>query len=336
MTDFPAMERREFLGLLATSGAVCLGLDGRLLPAGETSNERPILSFGVLADAQYCDGDPQSGRYYRESLGKLDQCVKQMNTLKPDFTIQLGDIIQNGFASYDVILPVFDALAMPRYHVLGNHDADVEPGNKGKILQRLGLDKLGDKKGYYDFGHAGWRFVVLNGNDICLLAYAPGSPQWKAARRLLDDLRKKRAANAQDWNGALGDEQQEWLSRTLAGASRARERIIVFCHFPVYPPGIHTLWNDSEILEILDAHSGIVAYLNGHNHAGGYGTRNGIHYLTFKGMVETTQTAYALVQVYPDRLRVTGFGRETRREITCPRSGGVNSLEGLAASVTPL
>lgn len=313
------MERLEFLRLLAAGGAVWLGFDGSVSPAGEISDEKPILSFGVVADAQYCDDDPQIGRYYRESLAKLIECVTRLNALQPDFTIQLGDIIQAGFASYDEILPVFDALTMPRYHVLGNHDAVVEPANKDKILRRLGLDKLGDGKGYYDFGRAGWRFIVLNGNDISLIAHAPGTAPWKEARRLLDELRKKRAANAQDWNGALGDEQKKWLGRTLSRASLARERVIVFCHFPVYPPGTHTLWNDSAVLEILDAHPGIVAYLCGHNHAGGYGARRGIHHLTFKGMVETTQTAYALVEVRSNGLRVTGFGRETSRDLALPR-----------------
>jgi 3',5'-cyclic AMP phosphodiesterase CpdA len=202
---------------------------------------------------------------------------------------------------------------MPVHNVLGNHDAAVEPENQSEVLRRLGLDKLGDKKGYYDFARAGWRFVVLNGNDVSVLAHAPGSAQWKAANTLLDDLRKKRARNAQDWNGALGSEQLKWLDRTLAKAERTGERVLVFCHYPVYPPSSHTLWNDSEVLAILESHKGVVAYLCGHKHDGDYALINGAHYLTFAGMVETNETAYALVEVYSDRLCVTGFGREPRR-----------------------
>ena len=59
----------------------------------------------------------------------------------------------------------------------------------------------------------------------------------------------------------------------------------------------------------------VAAYLNGHNHAGNYGERDGIHYLTLKGMVDTEKTAYAVIEVYPDRLAVKGFGRETDREM---------------------
>ena len=39
------------------------------------------------------------------------------------------------------------------------------------------------------------------------------------------------------------------------------------------------------------------------------------HYLTLKGMVDTKKTSYAVIEVYPDRLVVKGFGRETNRDL---------------------
>jgi 3',5'-cyclic AMP phosphodiesterase CpdA len=126
-------------------------------------------------------------------------------------------------------------------------------------------------------------------------------------------LKKKGAQNAQTWNGGVGKVQIQWLNRTLARASAAREPTIVFCHYPVYPPTAHTLWNDAEVIHVLEAQPSVIAFLCGHNHEGNYARKNGIHYLTFRGMVETRETAYALVEAYPNRLRVTGFGRETDR-----------------------
>jgi len=312
-TKRKTVDRRRFLGLLAAGGAACFGLDGKLFAAEDVPGEERTFSFGVIADVQYGEGDPQLSRYYRESLGKLEECVKRLNALKPDFIIQMGDLIQGNLATYDVVLPILEKLAMPCYHILGNHDGDVEPENRNKVVPQLGLDKLGDKKGYYDFGRAGWRFVVLNGNDISVLAHAPGTAPWLAAASLLRDLREKGARNAQDWNGALGKEQMKWLGRTLAKASRAGEKTIVLCHYPVYPAGSHTLWNDREVIRILESHRGVVAYFNGHQHEGDYALKKGIHYLTFRGMVETKQTAYALVEVYSNCLRVIGFGRESNR-----------------------
>ena len=48
--------------------------------------------------------------------------------------------------------------------------------------------------------------------------------------------------------------------------------------------------------------------------SGNYAIKEGIHYLTIQGMVETADTtAYAVVAVYEDRLKVLGVGREQDR-----------------------
>jgi len=310
------LRRREFLKIMTTGAAIGLGLDRTPTPAADTTEEKPIFSFGLIADTQYSDAAPSMNRYYRESLSKLEACVKHLNSLRPDFVVQLGDLINGGFADFDPMLPLFDKFSVPLYHVVGNHDVAVEPENKDKVLARLGLDKVGAKKGYYDLGRNGWRLVVLNGTDISIQAHLPGTEQYEAAERLLEDLRAKGARNGQFWNGAIGAEQLAWLKRTLAAAAAAGERTVVFCHFPVYPAGMHTLWNDTHVLEVLEAAKGVVAYIAGHDHAGGCAAGKGIQHLTVAGMVETRETAYALVKAYPDRLSVTGFGREPSRVLS--------------------
>jgi hypothetical protein len=57
----------------------------------------------------------------------------------------------------------------------------------------------------------------------------------------------------------------------------------------------------------------VKAYINGHNHKGKYGQKNGIHYLTLKGMVETESNAYSIIGIFQDRIKVIGYGRETDR-----------------------
>lgn len=281
--------------------------------AARAPRATPVLSFGVIADIQYRDADPQGTRFYRNSLGKLRAAVEHLNTLNPRFTIQLGDLIDGVFSSYDAVLPIYDALAMPHFHVLGNHDFSVEPAEKGLVLPRLGLDALGSHRGYFDFAYNGWRLVVLNGNDVSLTAYPPGSTPRLVAERYLAGLKQKGVRSAQDWNGGVGPAQREWLARTLAKASRANERVLVFCHFPLLPATMSGLWNDQEVLAILAAHANVAAYFAGHAHEGGYVRDGRIHFVTFQGMVEGQQPAYALVEVLPDALRVTGFGRETSR-----------------------
>jgi 3',5'-cyclic AMP phosphodiesterase CpdA len=275
----------------------------------------PVLSFGVIADVQYRDADPQGTRFYRDSRAKLEQAVESLNAATPAFVVQLGDLIDGAFLSYDIVVPIYDRLKSPHYHVLGNHDVAVEPERQRSVLQRLGLDRLGAGRGYYDFARSGWRFIVLNGDDLSVQAYATGSPERAASERVLADLRASGAKNATQWNGGLAREQLDWLKRTLARANASHERAIVFCHFPVFPAGDSTLWNDRDVIAILETSPSVVAYFCGHKHEGGYAARNGIHYVNLKGMVEGRETAYAVVELYADSMKINGYGREENRTL---------------------
>ena len=120
------------------------------------------------------------------------------------------------------------------------------------------------------------------------------------------------------WNGALGQAQLAWLEKNLNEAKRAGEKVILFCHFPVFPKDVHNLWNAKHVLSVLTRHPHVVAYMNGHNHAGGYGKLSGQHYVTFKGMVNTHETAYSVVHVHRDRLEIKGEGRQQDKTLPLP------------------
>lgn len=90
----------------------------------------------------------------------------------------------------------------------------------------------------------------------------------------------------------------------------------MFSHYPVWPENEHNLWNDAAVVSLLENAGCVAAYINGHNHAGNYAERNGIHYVTLHGMVDTPDTtAYAVARVYPDRLEIQGVGREESRSL---------------------
>jgi len=105
----------------------------------------------------------------------------------------------------------------------------------------------------------------------------------------------------------------DWLHRVLEKATANKEKVIIFCHFPVYPENVHNLWNAGELIQVIENYSCVRAYMSGHNHDGNYGMKNGVHYLTMKGMVDTEQNSYSVVNVYKDRLEIQGFGREKDR-----------------------
>ena len=310
------LSRRELLAAMA-GGAVGLGFDGRVFAAEADDGGRAELTFGAIADAQYADADTRGTRHYRRSVDKLAEAVERLNGRRLDFAIHLGDFIDRDFGSFAKIAPVYARLRAPRYHVLGNHDWSVAAADKAKVLRALGLDKLGSKRktGHYDFSVGRWRLIVLNGTDVSTYANPAGSGKHREAQAALGKLKARKAPHAHDWNGGLGREQLAWLGKTLDAAAKARQRVILFCHMPVCPANAHNLYDDTAVLKLIDAHEHVVAYLNGHNHAGNYARRKAVHFLTLKGMVERDTNAFAVVEARRDHLRVTGFGRQTSRTL---------------------
>jgi predicted phosphodiesterase len=276
----------------------------------QSPRNRPF-SFGVITDVQYVDADSGGTRMYRQSPAKLEAAVEHFNTLDLAFVIHLGDLIDRDFASFDTVMPLLGACRHPVFQVLGNHDFAVADDKKSSVPLRMGMTRR-----YYDFGQGPWRFVVLDGNDMSLQGHVPGSDRYLASVEILARLKAEKSSNAQNWNGGVGAEQMRWFKATLTHAKKAAQQVVVFCHWPVWPKTSHTLWNDAEVVSVLESHSHVKAYLCGHNHAGEYAEKNGIHYVTFRGMVEgTDRTAYGVVHCEPNALSITGYGHEPSRNL---------------------
>lgn len=264
--------------LLAVGSLRAFGADGK------------PFTFGVVADIQYADKDTRDSRQYRKSLVKVQDSVTVFNARPLDFVIELGDLV-DGYAKdtdrslrdLDRVLPLLQEVRAPLYYVLGNHCLT---GGRTNVMARLHLEKA-----WYDFTRPaapGWRFVVLDGNEA---GY-----------------------------GVLGPKQEEWLKGVLDRAGKAGERVICFCHFPLVQPGgqDQRLKGQGKGIQLLNGFPCVVAWFSGHEHRGGYVEADGIHYLTFKGMVESVSNAYSIVTLESDRIRVQGFGQEPSRDLALP------------------
>jgi hypothetical protein len=117
----------------------------------------------------------------------------------------------------------------------------------------------------------------------------------------------------------VGKEQLAWLEETLVDATKRGQRVVLCCHFPILLEASspsHLLWNHETVLSLIEKYPCTVAWFNGHDHAGGYAEHNGIHHVTFAGMVEAPkQNAYAVVDVFADRLEVRGFGKQKKHTL---------------------
>ncbi|HEV2541135.1 MAG TPA: metallophosphoesterase [Methylobacterium sp.] len=284
------------------------------LMAGKVGAAENRLRFGVIADPQYAEAPPHPtlGRYYANSLDKMRAAVAALNGEDLRFVVTLGDVIDRDVASYERILPIYRTLRHETRFVLGNHDFDVAPEHRGRVPRLLGMEGS-----YYDFAVAGTRFIVLDGNDVSLFAPPPDDPRRTLAAERLERAKAEGLVNAKPWNGSLGDAQFAWLERSLQTARAAGERVVVLSHYPIAPDNPHNLWDAGRITALLARQPHVIAYFNGHNHAGNYAERDGIHYVTFHGMVDTpASSAFAIVEIAGNRLEIQGFGREPSRSLT--------------------
>lgn len=287
----------------------------------------PHIRFAVIADAQYCfitnQGKAASRtRYYRDSLKKMDEAVRELNKWHLDFVIHLGDFLDqfNAKEINDPTLMAFEEIAegvgnllgynditgqsgTTRYHVLGNHDywaykwwerSGWDWDNREAKFEQRALYNLDYR--YYSFDRliknprVLYRFIVLDGTY----------PTGKSYR--------------------INASQIAWLKEELKKAENDQCRVIIFCHQGIYPEHSHNLENDTEIVDLITSHENILAFMNGHVHGGNYGIINNIHFLTFKGMVDkpyiaaaqgiSANNAFSIVEIYQDHIAIIGFGRD--------------------------
>lgn len=273
-------------------------------------NAYPQISFGVFADCQYCDCNTMGSRFYRNSIDKLDQCILQFNTDQNlEFVAGLGDLIDRDFESFNALKPILKESIHPVYHVTGNHDLEVDKDKLEMVPEALGLEQT-----YYSFEKEGWLFIFLDGNDITLNS---ANPEIVAkAEKMLAEMKTNDQPNANDWNGGIGSEQISWFEKQLKQAGAKNLKVVVFCHYPLLPLEAHTLWNQQEVLEILKKYNNVKLWLNGHNHAGNYVHRHGIHFLTMHAMVETeNQNAFARITLSNNKIEIRGYGQEPDRTL---------------------
>ena len=159
-----------------------------------------------------------------------------------------------------------------------------------------------------------WRFIALNGDDLSFTG--PQSGEQKEERNeMLSDSYMHLLYSGMPWNGGIGKNQVKWLEAQLEEALKLGQNVIVLCHFPMFGKEDHLLFNNKEIFELISRYPCVKAYFNGHYHSGGYKQKDGIHFVNFRGMVDTGQNAFAVVTLTKDSIIIKGYGREPDRNL---------------------
>lgn len=265
------------------------------------------VRFGVIADVQYSNKPARGLRHYSASKEKLKVSLTHLKQLQPQWVLSLGDLIDDKYESFTPLLKICKNSELQVKHLLGNHDYDIKDKYKPQVPELLQMPAR-----YYSWTEKGWRFIILDGNELSTYAHPKGSPGHKRSMAYYNSRKPKPPV----WNGGIDKKQITWLRAELAIAEKKDENVILLCHFPIFPVDAHNLWNDKEMLKLIDEYSCVKAWFNGHNHKGNYAERNGVHYITFHGMVDHKTNAYALVEVDQEKIRISGFGREPQRELS--------------------
>ena len=277
-----------------------------MLALSSCSKPEPVLKIGLVADPQYADNPAAGKRHYRESLRKLKEAIDTFNNQNVDIVQNLGDIIDMEWRSYDSIIPIYENLDpnIDNYHLLGNHDFSVDSSQSLNLLETLSMPDY-----YYSYEKKGWRFIVLDATDYSYFSNSHHNHDINRINSYFDNTIGK--SNNHRWNSAIGEIQQSWLRKELENAELSGQKIIIFSHMPIRPlSSEHNLWNDYEIVEIIENSSNVVAFISGHNHAGDYELKNGVHYITISGMVDTLTGSYGILEIYDEGLVLTGYGNQ--------------------------
>jgi alkaline phosphatase len=271
-----------------------------LLGAGIAATQTPLLladesqrrvRIGMITDLHYADKPPAGTRYYRQTLAKLEEAAAQFHKDKPDFIVELGDLI-DAADSVEVekkylatINKEFAALPGDKHYVLGNHCVTT-------LMKEEFLEGIGQKKPHYSFDVGGFHFVVL---DACFRSN--GEPYGR---------------NNFNWTDAnIPEEQVEWLRADLKATTVPA---IVFAHQRLDVKNDYGVKNAEYIRKVLEDSGKVMVVVQGHSHKNDLKDISGIHYCTLVAMVEGSgaeNNGFSLMDIYDGgTIRLVGFRRQ--------------------------
>jgi alkaline phosphatase len=294
------INRRKFLQY---SGA--LSGSALLSPYSLFSQEKPLITFGIVTDSHYAERDAVGTRHFRESLGKMKEAMEEMNNLNVDFVIHLGDFkdqdenpVEAVTITYLKILETaFASFRGPRYHVLGNHDTDSI--SKKQFLDNVVNTGIRKDKSYYSFDSNGIHFVVLDGDyKTDGTSYDKGNFEWT--------------------DTFIPEDQLTWLKIDLR---KTKLPTIVFVHQLLDDVNDldFCIKNASTVREALSGSKKVLAVFQGHRHEERYNKIENIHYNTLPGMVDYSgpgNNSFSTIEVFSNGdINMTGYQRAPSRAL---------------------
>ena len=285
------MNRRVFLrdGSILLLGA---GIAGSPLASLAAAEPQHRVRIGLVTDLHYADKPPAGTRHYRETLTKFAEAAGEFQKAKPDFIVELGDLIDAADSAeaekkyLATINREFAALPGDKHYVLGNHC--VATLSKDEFLEGVAQSTP-----HYSFDAGGFHFVIL---DACYRSdgesYSRGNFKWT--------------------DTSIPDEQIEWLKADLRDAAG---KVVVFVHQRLDVKNDHGVKNADQVRKVLEESGKVLAVFQGHSHKNDLKDIGGIHYCTLVAMVEGSgaeNNGFSLMEILDGgTIRLTGFRKQS-------------------------
>lgn len=238
------------------------------------------FKFAQLTDVHYSyDGKTSSNRNLSESGKNLEFAVHSINKQDLLFTMFLGDNIdKSNPTNLNNFLKITNALTMPHYYIIGNHDAYKLSGiPKKDYLEAVRLYnhyQTSKEPNYYFYPNKDCIAIVMDG----AMPFAPST------------------------HGAYIDEEVKWLDELLY--KNENKFVLIFQHFPLIVPcenKSHTTLNPEKYLKILRKHKNIVLISSGHFHSEKVTIDdNGIYHISVPSLL-APPNIYEVIQVNYDK-----------------------------------
>lgn len=223
------IQRRRFLGF---SSSLLASLHCTRLLAGDDKAESTVR-LGLIADLHQ-DLVPDAAE-------RLDTFLEHSSQHRPHALIQLGDFA-TPIAKNKTVIDRFNAVAIPKFHVIGNHDTD------GGLKVAQVVDSWGMRNRYYSEVIEGIKLIVLDAND-------------------------KPANHRGGYPAHIAEEQLEWLS----GELKHTGPMLILSHQPLAGPA--AIDNAAAVQKLLSAAADrILLAINGHTHIDEFLEVGGVHY----------------------------------------------------------
>lgn len=234
-------------------------------PAGAASTD---FTFAIISDL-----------YSGEREGVFEVAVAQLNLLRPEFILSIGDLIDGGTEDVEVLKKQFDHFdervakaKAPFFHVGGNHDLT------NTTMRKFWTDRYG--KRYYHFLYQNVLFLMMDSEDYNEQRMQEIYKARAEAIEILDGDHPERAAETDYFKmeerktGEISDEQSAYFEKVIKDHPDVRWTFILM-HKPVWQR--EASGNLSRVESALKGKNYTV--INGHFHSYSHHLKDGHDYM---------------------------------------------------------